>query len=191
MAKLFDENGNEVAGAMTKEEHETALTAAVDTAKTEAVDTYKKENPPAETPPAKKEGEEEETTETAEQIAERIASKAVATALRQRDIQDMARAYAPADAAKQAEIIANAARLTGYEETPEGLASQVEAAAKVAGIDTAGVDISGVTGTGGGRNVDTTSGPAPTEADSTVQKALGITSEDVEKFAPKEGEAKQ
>ncbi len=185
MAKLFDEDGNEVEGALTKEEIETATAAAVETAKTEALDAYKKEHP-EETPEEKTAREAAEAAATAaEKTPQQIAEEAVASALRTRDIADMAKAFAPGDAAKQAEIIANAGRLTGYEQTPEGLAGQVENAAKMAGIDVSGIDVSSVGNTGGGRNIDNANQVKTTEVDKTVQKILSISPEDVKKYGPK------
>lgn len=186
MAKLFDENGNEVEGALTKEDHETALA----TGKTEAVEAYKTEHPEEkpETPEEKADREKKEAelaaAKTPEQIAEEVAGKAVANALRARDISDMAKRYAPGDAEKQKEIIENAGHLQGYEENSEGLGKQMEAAASMAGIDVSGVNVADVSHTGSGRNVDVAGAAKMSEADKTMQNILKITPEDVKKYGP-------
>lgn len=180
MAELYDKDGNLVEGALTKEEHEAAIT----TKSQEAVEAYKAANPPKE---EKQEEKQDGGEKTAAELAAEAAEAAVAAALRARDISDMAKLYAPGDATKQNEIIQNAGRLQGYEATAEGLASQMEAAASMAGIDVKGVDISGITSTGGGRNVDTAPKGSTSEVDKSLQTALGIKPEDAEKYG-KEGD---
>lgn len=186
MAKLFDENGNEVEGALTKEEHD----AALETSKTEAVDAYKVEHPETkeETPEEKTAREAAEaaaaSAKTPEQIAEEVAGKAVATALRGRDIADAAKRYAPGDAEKQKQIIENAGRLNGFEQDDEGLAKQMEAAAGMAGIDVSSMNVADVSMTGGGRNIDHAETLQRSEADKTMQAILKISPEDVKKYGP-------
>jgi hypothetical protein len=186
---LYDKDGNIIEGAMTKDDIEKAKQEAVDAAKEAAIEEYKAANPSetAEEKAAREAKEKEaEGEKTPAELAQEAADRAVAAALRTRDIQDMAKLYAPGDSAKQKEIIDNARRVSGFEETPEGLVSQVEAAAAMSGIDTKGVDLSGLAMTSGGRDVDVKPNVKATEADATVQNALGIKPEDVEKYGDKE-----
>lgn len=188
--ELYDKDGKLVEGALTKEEAETAQSTVVEAAKTAAVDEYKAANP-SETAEEKAAREAREKAaegeETPTQVAERIANAAVTKALRGRDIQDMARLYAPGDTEKQKLIIENATtKVQGFEETPEGLVKQMEAAASMAGIDVSGVDIAALSMTGGNRNVDAGGRPAPTGDDAAIQTALGIKPEDAEKYGKEE-----
>lgn len=190
MADLYDKDGEIVAGAMTKEEIDAATLAAVEAAKTAAVEEYKAANPgeTAEEKAAREAKEkaapvEKTPAEIATEAATAAATAAVAAALRTRDIQDMAKLYAPGDTEKQKLIIENATtKVQGFENNADGLVQQMEAAASMAGIDVSGVDISSLSGTGGNRNVDAKAGRAPTGDDAAIQAALGIKPEDAEKY---------
>lgn len=186
--ELYDKDGTLVEGALTKEEIETAQKTAVDAAAAKALEDYKKEHPEplAETDEEKiarekKEKEEAEKKET-EKTPQQIVEEAVTVALKKRDVQDMAKKFAPGDPDKQKEILANIDRVTGFEDTPEGMVQQAEAAARMAGIDTAGVNVSDVSATGSGRNIDVADAKKTSEIDESLQKGLGISKEDVEKY---------
>jgi len=172
--KFTDEEGNEIE-VKTDEE----IAADIEAARLEAIEEYKKNNPPAETP-AKT--QEEGAVDPIEELKKTV--EGLQTTLRAKEIKDLARTYAPGDTAKQAEFEKGFSRLSGYENTPEGMLEQAEAAAKIAGIDVSSVSVADVAGTGSGRNIDSKASVAKSEADAVIQKALGITEEDVKKFAP-------
>ncbi len=179
MAKFKNEEGEEFE-AFTADEVEAAKNAAIETAKAAAIEEYKAANPPA------AEGDGTAPTEV-EQLKGLVMS--LKQTMEQQTVSGFAQQFAGADTAKQAEFKTKFDRLTGYPETPEGLAERAADAAKLIGVEApAGVDVGGLAGTGGGRNVDPATAVQATEADKVVQKALGITAEDVAKFG---GEAKQ
>lgn len=193
MAKFKNEAGEEVE-AFTQEELDAQKAEAVEAAKAAAVEEYKAANPPK---TAEQTAAEKKATDDAAAAANEPVAKLAATVeklereLGEARVAGFARTYAGADPAKQAEFTTKFGRLTGYADTPEGMVERAADAAKLIGVDPASVDISGVTGTGGGRNVDGKPAPAATEADKIVQKALGITPEDVTKYGEgaKEGAA--
>ncbi len=174
MATYKDADGNDVE-AFTQAELDIKAKEAADAAAAKAVEDYKAANP---TPVVVE--KKEETSDPLAGIKQTIES--LQSTIRARDVADLARTYAGADAAKQGEFKANFSKLTGFADTPEGLAEQAVAAAKMTGIDVAGVNVGDVAGTGSGRNVDGAATPQATEADKVVQKALGITTEDVKKY---------
>lgn len=186
MAKVTLADGTEVE-MLTPEEAK----AQSDAAAAKALEDFKKANP--EKTPEQLAEEKKIADEQAKKDGEPLAvlTKTVTdlqSTLRARDIADFAKTYAGADKAKQDEYKTAFSRLTGYESTPEGLAEQAVAAARLIGIDPKTVDVSGVASTGN-RNVDTGKPAVATEADKVVQKALGITAEDVKKFGEQAGVA--
>ena len=180
MAKYTDAEGNEVE-AFTQEELDAKAKELAD----KAVEDYKIANPTktAEDIAAETKAAADKAATDAEPIAQLSKTvEALQAAIRARDVADFARTYAGNDAAKQGEFKAKFDRLTGYADTPEGMSERAADAAKLIGVDPAGFDVSGVSGTGSGRNVDAAAAQTMTEADKIVQKALGITPDDVKKY---------
>lgn len=178
MAKVTLEDGTEVE-MLTPEEAKVQSDAVLEQ--------YKKDNPIAPVVVAKT---PEELAQ--EKIAQDAANEPMAklgrqleevhAKLRDREIADYAKTYAGNDTKKQDEYKTKFGRLTGYAETPEGLAERASDAAKMIGIDPTTVDVGDVAGTGGGRNIDSAAAVRQSEADTVVQKALGISVEDVKKY---------
>lgn len=178
---LYDKDGNEVEGSMTKEEHEAALKEASD----KAVEDYKVANPaPKEETTEEKtarEAKEKEGTSELGTLTATVAS--LQKQIRDKDLAVLATGFAKGDTAKRDEIVKNFDKLTGFEATPEGFALQAEAAARMTGIDTTGIDVGAFSGTSSGRSVDASVGSKTTEKDAAIQKELGITAEDITKYA--------
>lgn len=176
MAKFKNENGEEFE-AFTQEELDAKASELATAAAAKAVEDYKKANP------AKKEEPVIEKKQDGDPVAKLAQTvEALQKQLLEEKVANFARTFAGSEATKQAEFKAKFERLTGYPETPEGLAERAADAARMIGVNPSSVDISGVAGTGGGRNVDGTGKPAATEADKVVQKVLGITEADVKKY---------
>lgn len=184
MTKYFDADGNEVDG-FTQAELDAKAKELADAAAAKAIEDYKAANP---VKTQEQIDAEKKAAEKAKADSEPIAklTKTVETLqqqLNQERVAGFARTYAGADATKQAEFKTKFDRLTGYADTPEGIAERAADAAKLIGVDPVSVDISAVAGTGGGRNIDANKQVQATEADKIVQKALGITAEDVKKYS--------
>ncbi len=188
--KIKNEAGEEIE-VFTAEEVEAKAKEAAAAAATEAIEKYKQENP-AKTPEqiaAEQKAAEEKAKQDAEPINKLQADlKAVQDKLHQKEVSEMARAYAGSDKTKQDEFKAAFGKLTGFDATPEGFALQAESAAKMIGIDVRNVNVGDVAATGGGRNIDAPGTKPATEVDKGVQKALGISKEDAEKYGPKAAE---
>lgn len=181
MAKVKLEDGSEI-DVLTPEEAKALVDAGIEE--------YKKNNPPAEVKAEKTPEEKAAEAAAAEAAANNPVKALTATVealqkdIRARDLREIARTYAKGDAAKMTQITENFDKLTGYDATPEGLAQQAEAAARMAGIDTTGINVGDIAGTGSGRNVDAPAGGATTTVDAEIQKAMGITPDVAEKYAP-------
>ena len=172
--QYYDEDGNLIEGEFVKKED---ADAASEAAKAAAVEEYKAANPAPEAAPVKV--EEKSPAEISADVVEAAVSKA----LRARDVLDLAKVYAPGDAVKQEEFKNSFGRLSGFDQTQEGLIEQAEMAARAVGIDTAGVDISAHAASGGGRDVDRVNPVAPeSDGSKVVGKLFGITDEDRKKY---------
>jgi hypothetical protein len=191
MAKIRLEDGTE-AEYLTPEEAKAQAEAAA----AKALEDYKKANP--EKTPEQIEAERKAAEEKAKSDAEPLNQlkaqlESVQKELRDSKIESFAKSFAGSDKAKQDAYKVAFGRLTGFEETTEGMAERAEAAARMIGVDPKTVNVGDVAGTGGNKNVDDAGKPVMTEADKPIQKALGITEEDVKKYggeASKEGEQK-
>lgn len=186
MAKYTDADGNEVE-AFTQEELDAKAKELADAAAAKAVEDYKAANPTKtqEQIDAEKKAADEKSKADNEPIAK--LTKTVETLqqqLMQERVAGFARTYAGSDPAKQGEFKTKFDRLTGYPDTPEGIAERAADAAKLIGIDPQTVDVGSVASTGGGRNIDSSKQVQATEADKVVQKVLGISAEDVKKYGP-------
>lgn len=182
--KYKNENGEEFE-AFSQEELDAKAKELADAAAAKAVEDYKTANPAKTTEQVAAEKVAKDAADAAanEPIARMAKELAeVKAKLTNAEVAGLARTYAGADATKQAEFKTMFGRLSGYEETSDGMAERAKAAALAVGIDIKGVDISGVSSTGSGRNVDNANAPKATEADAVVQKVLGISAEDVKKF---------
>lgn len=183
MADLFNEAGEKVEGAMTKDEIATATKTAEDA----AVEQYKKDNPP----PAVVEKKQDDAAAVTEEMpawAKEIKSTVdkLAGTVTTTTRETIADRYAGADKENRDKFQQKFDRLTGYEDTPEGLAARAEDARTLAfGENAPVIDVAALGGTGSGRNVDDAGKKTPSEADKTVRTLLGITPKDVETFAPK------
>lgn len=99
-------------------------------------------------------------------------------------VEKLADSYAGNDAEKRQAFTSKFGRLTGYEETTEGMAERAKDAAKLA-FDTtdAGASTAGIADVGG-RSIEgegkTTAPSSSLEAE--LRAALGITDKDVEKY---------
>ena len=105
-------------------------------------------------------------------------------ALYEMRVEKLADSYAGSDAEKRQAFIAKFGRLTGYEETIDGMAERAKDAAKLAfdTVDT-GASTEGIANVGG-RSVDgegKTTAPS-NSAEAELRAALGITDTDVEKY---------
>lgn len=187
MAKFKNEAGEEVE-AFTKEEIDAQIKTAAEAAAAKAVEDFKTANPPktAEQIAADKKAADEKAAADNEPVAKLTKTvEDLQKTLRNRDVADFAKVYTKGDTAKKTEFSSMFDRMSGFDDTtPEGMAAHAEAAARAIGLDVAGVDISSITGTGGGRDIDANKGKPSTEADKVIQKALGISEEDVKKYGP-------
>lgn len=172
--KIKQEDGTEIE-VLTPEEAQAQAEAAVEE--------YKKANPPVEEKPAevtppKVEGGDDPVAALTKTV------EGLQTQLQQERLGKFAHTYAGADAEKQNAYKTAFTRLTGYEETPEGQQQRAADAARLAfGSDQPVVDVANLAPTQtGGPSGDKK--PAQTEADATIQKALGITPEMVKTFGP-------
>lgn len=99
-------------------------------------------------------------------------------------VEKLADSYAGSDADKRQMFISKFGRLTGYEETVDGMAERARDAAKLAfdSVNT-GASTAGITNVGG-KSVDAeqNTGAQASSADIELRKALGITEEDVSKY---------
>lgn len=170
MATFKNEDGEEFE-AFTQEELEAA--------KATALEEFKNANPPAPAPAPEPAAPENDPVAALSKTVQDLQAT-----LRAREIKDMAKLYAPGDVEKQKEYETNFGKLTGYENTPEGLAEQAEAAARLSGIDVTGVSVGDVAATSGGKNIDSAAQAKSSDADAALQKALGISPEDVAKYGP-------
>lgn len=187
MAKFKNDAGEEVE-ALTADEVTAKVKEASEAAAAKAIEDYKKANP-AKTPEeiaADKKAADDKAKADAEPIAKLTKDLAeVSSKLRGKEIADLARTYAKGDVDKQKSFTEMFGRLTGFENTPEGMIAQAEAAAGAVGINVKSVNVGDVSGTGAGRNVDAAGKPVTSEADKAIQAALGIKPEDAVKYAPK------
>lgn len=90
------------------------------------------------------------------------------------------------DADKRKDVEAKYNNLTGYDETPEGLARRSEDAYLLATgqkYQAGTVDMNNLVASGGGKSV--VDGAPVAEVDKGLQSLLGITKEDVDKYAKK------
>lgn len=177
MGKLFDENGDEVT-AFTQEELDAAKKEAVTAAKTadeEAAAATAKEKENADIAAA-----DNATKTDAQKLEERLARiEAENTKFR---VEKLADQFAGDDKEKRIQFMSKFDRLTGYEDTPEGMAERASDAVRLAfGIE-AGVDTAGL-GDSGGRGEDSKGVVQSTEADKDIQSMLGISSDDVQKYS--------
>lgn len=180
---VYDKDGNEIEGGMTKEE--------VETNKLAAIEEYKKANPvpviekPAEPVVEKK---DEEIPAWAKQLSEKV--DALSSTQSTTAKATIASQFAGSDPAKQLAFLDKFDKFTGYPETPEGQRERATDAAKAAFGD--GVNVADMAGTGGNRNVDNSAPKTlDTPVDKGIQNLLGIKAEDVTKFAPKVDETKK
>jgi membrane protein involved in colicin uptake len=184
MAKFKDENGDEFE-AFTQQELDAKAKELSDAAAVRAVEDYKAANPAksAEQVAAEKAATDAKTLADNEPITKLTKTvEALQQQLTQERVSGFAKTYAGNDQAKQTEFKAKFDRLTGYSDTPEGVAERAADAAKLIGVNPQSVDIGGIVGAGSGRNVDGAGAMKITEADKVVQNALGISAEDVKKY---------
>lgn len=182
---LFDAEGKEVEGSMTKEEVEAATKTAVEAATAKAVEDYKLANPtPVVEPKVEK---KEEVVAPKENPLDPVVSR-----LDRLERERLADRYVgTTDMEKRDQFLKSYGQISGFEDTEEGTRSRAEAAMRMSfGSVDPGVNVADLGGTSGGRNVDTSKAPAQTEADKIIQKALNISAADVEKFGPKPDEKK-
>lgn len=156
MTTYYDEQGNAVE-AFSKEELEAQLAQV------------KKENVPQDAPDLSPVLDRLQKTESA---------------LYEMRVEKLADSHAGNDADKRQAFVAKFGRLTGYEETAEGMAERAKDAAKLA-FDTAGAGASteGLSDAGGRGEEGSGGVVAPSSsADAELRAALGITDKDVEKY---------
>lgn len=191
MAKFKNEEGEEFE-AFSQEELDAKAKELSDAAAAKAIEDYKNANPAktVEQIAAEKKIADEKAVADSEPLAKLAKELSdVKEKLSRAEVANLAKTYAGSDVEKQKSFTDMYSRLGGFEDSAEGVIARATAAAGAVGIDVKSVDISGVSGTGGGRNVDVRNSPKATEADTVVQKALGITSEDVKKYGPSVDEA--
>lgn len=193
---LYDKDGKEVEGAMTKEEVEKAVSdaeqALIDDAAKDVEAQATKD----------KEAADKKAIDDKAAADKKVADDAVAAAGGKKDEpvldprvetisqrldrierEKLADIHAGTDPTRRAEFLSKYGRLTGYADTPEGVAERSADAVKMAFGETPSVDVSADAASG--RNVDTKAAVKITEADKVIGAALGITDADREKFTPK------
>jgi len=176
---LFDENGQEVAGAMTKEEAEAAAAKAITDAKAaeeaaakEAADTKAAEDAAAAAAAAAAAGGAEDPAAQALSIAKRLEKDAIITRVAGQDAEKRTAFSLALDKLPE----------SSYGADEAGQAARIADATKLAFGTEAETVIPD--GTGGGRNVDTAPKTLDTATDKAIQKVLGISAEDVAKYGP-------
>jgi hypothetical protein len=160
MTTYYDEQGNAVE-AFSKEELEAQL-----------AEKLKEQTPPA--PQA-----------DLSPVLERL--QKTESALYEMRVEKYADIHAGNDAEKREKFMVKFGRLTGYEETPEGIAERARDAAKLAFDATQDASTQGLADTGG-RSVDTASQNfAPSnDIETQLRRELGISDTDVEKYGKKQ-----
>ena len=108
--------------------------------------------------------------------------------LYQMRVEKYADIHAGNDAEKREKFMAKFGRLTGYEETPDGIAERARDAAKLAFDDAQAAASTADLANAGGRNVNVApQGAAPAnDAEAQLRKELGISDDDVEKYSKKD-----
>lgn len=189
---LYDKDGKEVEGAMTKEEVEKAVAdaeqALIDEAATEVKTQEQKDKDAAD---AKAVADQKALDDKAAADKAAAEGKPVAdprvesalTRLERIEQERLADAHAGNDPEKRSAFITKYNRLSGYPDTAEGIAERAADASKMAFGETPSVSVSADAGTG--RQVDTKVQIKKTEADEALGKVMGITDADREKFGPK------
>lgn len=162
MTTYYDEQGNAVE-AFSKEELEAQLAQV------------KKENVPQDA--------SEQDAPDLSPVLDRL--QKTESALYEMRVEKLADSHAGNDADKRQAFVTKFGRLTGYEETAEGMAERAKDAAKLAfdtageGASTEGLADAGGRGEEGGGKVVAPSSSAEAE----LRDALGITDKDVEKYS--------
>jgi len=157
MTTYYDEQGNAVE-AFSKEELEAQLASKL------------KENTPAQP--------------DLSPVLERL--QKTESALYEMRVEKYADIHAGNDAEKREKFMTKFGRLTGYEETANGLAERAKDAAKLA-FDVAPTDDMSNLADAGSKGIDTKSqnGVVTNDAEKELQKQLGITDADIEKYGDK------
>lgn len=164
--KAFDAEGNEIE-VFSQEELDAKLKEATPA--------------PAPAPIEKKEAESTEIPVWAKELMGKV------DALSGRETQTyVGRVVSGLDTDRKKEVEAKFQQLSGYDETPDGLARRAEDAYLLAtgekfNADT--VNMKNLAAAGGGKT--DTAPKVTTEADKQIQSALGITQADVDKFGKK------
>lgn len=190
---LYDKDGKEVEGAMTKEEVEKAVSDAeqslIDSAAEDVASKEKKDKEDADAKAAADQKAIDDKAAADKAAAEGNGGKpvtdpSVLSRLERIEQEKLADIHAGTDPEKRAAFLGKYGRLTGYPDTAEGITERAEDAVKMAFGTTPSIDVSADAGSG--RNVDAKIEIKKTEADVALGKVFGITDADREKFAPKE-----
>lgn len=179
MTKFYDEDGKEVE-AFTKEELDAEIEkkkkadeeAAAKKAEEDAAAKKAQED-------AAKAKEQEGKKTEAQLLAERL--ERLEKQNQELRVEKIADQFAGNDQEKRKSFISKFDRLTGYEETPEGLAERAADAARLAFGSDAGIDTAGL-GNAGGRNVNDAKQVQTTQQDKDIQSVLGISEADAKKY---------
>lgn len=192
---LYDKDGKEVEGAMTKEEVEKAVgdaeQALIDSAAEEVKTQEQKDKEIADKKIIDDKAAADKKEADDKAAADLAAGKPVAdpridatlSRLERLEHEKLADIHAGADPEKRSAFLSKYGRLTGYPDTPEGIAERAADAVKMAFGAAPTVDVTA--DVGAGRNVDQKTEIKKTEADVALGKVFGISDADREKFTPK------
>lgn len=196
MTKLYDESGDEVEGAMTKEEFEAQKNDAIAKAVEEALNAEKEKEKLNKEHPAKADEQTTGKTETTEPnlgqtddialLKKQI--EALSSSINSERVGKFADKYSAGDPEKAKLFQEKYERLTGYEDTPDGISERAADAARLAGLEPASVDIGAVSGTGTGRDISGTGTQKVSEADKAIRNMLGISEDDAKKYGGDNGQ---
>lgn len=182
MAKLFDENGNEVE-ALTLEEVKAANEKALADYKKTEEDKKKADDDAVAAAKAAEDAARAAAQDPNAELGSRLTK--IEQENRQLKIERLADKFAGNDPEKRAAFVQKFDRLTGYEESDAGLVERATDASKLAFGENPTIDIGAVAGTGGGRSIGDKE-YTPTEGDKAVQEALNISAEDIAKYGKKD-----
>lgn len=197
--EAFDKDGNKIEGVFTqedldakieaeKEAAQTALAEAVTKAQEEAINKYKEENPPVVEKKGEEGGEKKKDDDNEPPAWFKPFAYQVQALSGNQQSQHIKKVTSVLDADKRKEVQEKFDSLQGYDTTTEGLESRAhDAYLLVMGEkpDSGAVNVANLNVAGTGR-VPLITGKESSSTDKEVQKALGISDADVEKYGNKE-----
>jgi hypothetical protein len=175
--EVFDKDGNPIEGVFSKDELEAKVQSELD-ARIKAAEEAEAAEAAAQAAAQQQQNEMPEWAQSLVQKVESLSSNAT------RGFVERVSSTLDTDRRKEVETKFN--QLTGYDETPEGLARRAEDAYLLATgerYNAGRVDMSNLAAAGGVKTQ--TDSKVISEADKQIQAALGITAADIEKYGKK------